>query len=392
MDEQVLASHVDAIHGLALDAFTAERDRRVKALRAEGYKQEAAALKQHRKPTVPAWAVDQLVRAAPDEVEHLLDAAEELRSAQHRAASGRGAQGLREANRRVRELVGELRERAAELLAAAGTRPDAHLDEVEQTLFAAAVDPERHDLLRRGIFSTVLPGPGFDGLGFGGLGFGLAALPDPPAPDTDTDADTDAGADADEAVGDVTARDRDEAGVRDPLEETADGLADAAEAAAAAQAVADAAEDARRAAAKRERELEEDRTAEEQQRREEAARREEEEARSVAAEAQRRQDEARRVEEERRRAEDAARAADDEARQAARRRRLQRRIDAFEVALDQQRDRVQRAQERADELRTQAEAAHAEVEAARTDLADYEDDLAAARRELDELTASDERS
>jgi septal ring factor EnvC (AmiA/AmiB activator) len=91
---------------------------------------------------------------------------------------------MREASQRLRDLVGDLREAAGRILAAAGTRADAHLDEIEQTIFAAAVDPQHHDTLRRGVLAAVLPGPGF-----GGLGLGLAVLPDPPEQDDDTAAD-----------------------------------------------------------------------------------------------------------------------------------------------------------------------------------------------------------
>ncbi|MFA9446738.1 hypothetical protein [Egicoccus sp. AB-alg6-2] len=327
MDDELLASHVEAIHGVALEDFTAERDRRVKQLRADGHKEEAAALKARRKPTVPAWAVDQVARQAPDDVEALLRAAADLRTAQHRAASGRGAHGMREASRHLRDLVGELRERGGRILAEAGTRPDAHLDEVEQTIFAAAVDPEHHDTLRRGTFAAVLPGPGF-----GGLGFGLAALPDLPEP-----------APADDP---------------DHADETADGLADAAE--------------AERTAADERRATEEDRQAE--------AERQAEEERRAAEED--RQAEAERQAEEERRAE-AARVL------AARRRELTRRIDALEGALEKQAERVRRAQERADDLQARADAARADAEAARTDLEDYERDLAVAREELADLAAPD---
>jgi hypothetical protein len=184
MAQDLLASHVEAIYGADLAEFTAERDRRVKALKAEGHKDEAAALKAHRKPTVPAWAVDQVARTHGERIETLIEAADELRALQHRAASGRRAEGMREASQRLRDLVGDLREAAGRILAAAGTRADAHLDEIEQTIFAAAVDPQHHDTLRRGVLAAVLPGPGF-----GGLGFGLAVLPDPPEQDDDTAAD-----------------------------------------------------------------------------------------------------------------------------------------------------------------------------------------------------------
>jgi len=184
MAQDLLASHVEAIYGADLAEFTAERDRRVKQLKAEGHKDEAAALKAHRKPTVPAWAVDQVARTHGERIETLIEAADELRALQHRAASGRRAEGMREASQRLRDLVGDLREAAGRILAAAGTRADAHLDEIEQTIFAAAVDPQHHDTLRRGVLAAVLPGPGF-----GGLGLGLAVLPAPPEQDDDTAAD-----------------------------------------------------------------------------------------------------------------------------------------------------------------------------------------------------------
>lgn len=161
MDQAELDSHVDAIYGYAREEFTAERDRRVKELRAAGHKEEAAALKQHRKPTVPVWAINQVARREPEEIRRLIAAAENLREAQRQATSGESGTDLREASRRLRELTSELREQGREVIIESGGRPDAHLDEVAQTLFAAAVDPDQHDALRRGVFTTSLQASGF---------------------------------------------------------------------------------------------------------------------------------------------------------------------------------------------------------------------------------------
>lgn len=180
MDEQLLAEHVDALHALGRDEFVAERDRRVRELRKEGRREEAAALKAQRKPTVPAWAVNQLARHRADGIDELVAAGGQLRTAQLRATSGKGADGLRPATQRVRDLAGDLTRQAQQLLADAGAATT-HLDEVQQTLFAAATDPDLHDTLCRGVFTRPVEASGF------GVMAGLAAVAD----DTHTDVDDD---------------------------------------------------------------------------------------------------------------------------------------------------------------------------------------------------------
>lgn len=178
MDEALLAEHVDAIHGVSRDDFVAERDRRVRQLRADGHRDEADALKSHRKPTVPAWAVNQLARRDAATVDELVQAGGELRRAQLRATSGKGADGLRPATHRVRDLATDLARSARDILDGAGAAAG-HLDEVEQTLFAAAIDPSLQETLCRGIFSRPVEAAGF------GVMAGLAAVPDDPEPATD---------------------------------------------------------------------------------------------------------------------------------------------------------------------------------------------------------------
>lgn len=160
MDDALLGAELDAVHGAPLPEFVAERNARVKRLRAEGHRDEAAALGRVRKPTIAAWAVNQLPRRHPDEVDALLEAGTALRTAQHRAASGRGAEGLRDATTRVRAAVEGLADRGAAVLAEAGAAAH-HRTEVAQTLFAAATDPELHERLRRGVFAETVLAAGF---------------------------------------------------------------------------------------------------------------------------------------------------------------------------------------------------------------------------------------
>jgi hypothetical protein len=164
MDEEVLGRELDALYGAARQDFIEERDRRVRELRGAGHRDVARGLAKARKPTVPAWAVDQLARRQPDRLDALLAAGEELRDAQRRAASGRGADALRSASRRVRELVSDLRDAAERIIAEAGGSPGSHLEDVERTLFTGAVSPTHHDALRRGVLDRPLEGAGFGGV------------------------------------------------------------------------------------------------------------------------------------------------------------------------------------------------------------------------------------
>lgn len=164
MDEDLLARQLDALYGVAREDFVDERDRRVRELLDAGHGEEGRALGKARKPTVPAWAVDQLARRESGTVEELLVAGQRLRDAQRRAASGRGADELRTATGRVRDLVSDLRRAGADVIAGSGGSPSGHLEDVERTLFTAAVTPEHHDLLRRGVLDRPLEGSGFGGV------------------------------------------------------------------------------------------------------------------------------------------------------------------------------------------------------------------------------------
>ena len=76
------------LYGLPLDEFTAERDALAKRLRADGERDEAALVKKLRKPSVPAWAVNQAVRKDKRAAKALLRAGECLANAQEAMLSG----------------------------------------------------------------------------------------------------------------------------------------------------------------------------------------------------------------------------------------------------------------------------------------------------------------
>ena len=145
---------VDELYGAPLDEFIARRDARAKELRGRD-RAAADAVKKLRKPSVSAAAVNQLARRAPDDVEGLLAAGEALRQAQ---LGGGDRDAIRAAARDEREAVEKLAGQAGKLSPAA-------LEEVRETLHAAATDEETRELVRRGILTEARQAVGLGGFG-----------------------------------------------------------------------------------------------------------------------------------------------------------------------------------------------------------------------------------
>ena len=62
------SADIDRLYALPREEFTPQRDELAKRLREEGDRDGAAAVKALRKPTIAAWAVNQVQRDRPDEV------------------------------------------------------------------------------------------------------------------------------------------------------------------------------------------------------------------------------------------------------------------------------------------------------------------------------------
>jgi hypothetical protein len=132
------------LYGLPLEQFIAERTVLVRALRAEKRREEAAAVNSLRKPSVAAWAVNQLVRTRAAETSKLFEAGDRLHELQSALLSGSGdPASLKNASERIRIAVDELVSLATGLLSQDGNElTQATLDRVADTLQAAALDPE----------------------------------------------------------------------------------------------------------------------------------------------------------------------------------------------------------------------------------------------------------
>jgi hypothetical protein len=165
---------VDALFDLPADAFVAARDALAKARRAAGDRPAAAAIKQLRRPTLSAWALNQLARRHGDDVRTLVDQGAALAAAQEQALAGADVD-LRAAGRARTETLRRLARAAEAELAGQGS--PAHRDEVVATLTAASVDPASADLLLDGRLSEPLETPA----GFGGP-FAASSVPEPPSP------------------------------------------------------------------------------------------------------------------------------------------------------------------------------------------------------------------
>jgi hypothetical protein len=142
---------IDRLYALPLEEFTQERDEVAKRLRKEGDADAAEAIKALTKPSVAAWAVNQVRRDRPDDVRRLLDVTEELHRVHSKLSSAGARERLEEAAEMQRELIRSLVRCASELLEAAGHyATDATLGKVADTLRAAAVDEELREEVASG--------------------------------------------------------------------------------------------------------------------------------------------------------------------------------------------------------------------------------------------------
>ena len=155
------------LYGLPLERFTAERNALARELRREGRREDATRVAAMRKPSVGAWAVNQLVRTQRREVDGLLKAGDALQRAQSELVGGRGDSAtLRKATERERTAVERLAGKAQGLLSSEGRelRP-ATLERVSETLHAAALDEDARAQVKDGCLVAELRHVGLGGFG-----------------------------------------------------------------------------------------------------------------------------------------------------------------------------------------------------------------------------------
>ncbi len=183
-----LDTELQRLYTLPLGEFTAARNALVKRLTKEGDRDTADEVKALPKPSISAWAVNQLFAREADRMQELLDAGERARSALQHTLTVGDAEALRDALQTERELRDDLRHRAAEILTEDLRAPGQPiLDRITVNLDAMALSPGAAEEAARGWLSEDLEPPGFEVLS--GLQFaasrpdrrGLRLVPSPPS-------------------------------------------------------------------------------------------------------------------------------------------------------------------------------------------------------------------
>lgn len=144
----------DHLYALEPEQFVEARDQLAKELRAGGEPDAAKAVKALRRPTVAAWAVNQLARQRAGELDELLDVTRALEEAQRQALTG-SAGDLRTLRDRRQRLIDELTQHAQRIIEESGRPATTHVDDVVRTLQATS-EPELAERVREGRLSTPL--------------------------------------------------------------------------------------------------------------------------------------------------------------------------------------------------------------------------------------------
>ena len=145
------------LYSLAPEEFVKARNARARELKAEGKRDQADAVGKLRKPTLAAWAVNQLARERELDVRRLLKAGDRLQGGD--ADESDFAEARHEESTVMRRLL----RGAREILEAAGHKPsDSVLESVSSMLRSAAVDEQGRKLLAEGRVTQELEPGGFE--------------------------------------------------------------------------------------------------------------------------------------------------------------------------------------------------------------------------------------
>lgn len=137
----MVVPEADRLFELPLEEFTTARDAVASALKEAGRAEDARGVKKLRKPTLPAWLLNQLAREHRLGLEALIDAKRKMGEADSAAA-------LREAAEERRVCVRRLTDTAERLASAAGHGSASALEMVERVLLAGWTQAEAETILQ----------------------------------------------------------------------------------------------------------------------------------------------------------------------------------------------------------------------------------------------------
>lgn len=151
---------LDELYRTPPDAFVARRTELARELTAAGDKAGAKEIKAAKRPTLAAWALNQLHLTVPEVVDEAVEVADLGRQMLTGAAPG----DARALARRRREVVGDLAAAAKAVLQEHGDTSAAIERQVTETLDAALVSPDVAEQLVAGRLLTATTATGFEGL------------------------------------------------------------------------------------------------------------------------------------------------------------------------------------------------------------------------------------
>jgi hypothetical protein len=157
----VLDRALDELYTVAPDEFVATRARLVAELRGEAENEAAKELGSARRPTVAAWALNQVAHRERSLIDELLRLSGALRDAQQRAVAG-DAGDLRDATRAQREVLERV---LGSAIAIAGSGAATNVaTQIGGTLQAASTSADAGEMLRQGrLVKELQPSSGFPG-------------------------------------------------------------------------------------------------------------------------------------------------------------------------------------------------------------------------------------
>jgi hypothetical protein len=166
---------IDQLYSAPLNEFVERRNELARSIRKDGDRLAADEVKGLRKPTLPAWTVNQLARREKMRLRGLLTAGERLRKAHQEVLVGGSPEALQQGRDGERRAIAELTGAAEALLKEAGhPTSEATLERVSETLHAAVVDEGLGRRVREGRLDKEEQATGF---GFGNLPAAPAAKP-----------------------------------------------------------------------------------------------------------------------------------------------------------------------------------------------------------------------
>src|SRR4051794_20367641 len=150
---------VDALFEEDPKTFVAARDQLAKELRAGGQRDDAAQVRARRRPSVSAWALNQVARRDASTIEHLLETVERARVAQDEVLAGAERETLRDALTERRHALAAVIDAARAVIEESGRSPDASTRDIESAL-QGSLTSEFTDALRRGVLTDLDAGAG----------------------------------------------------------------------------------------------------------------------------------------------------------------------------------------------------------------------------------------